>query len=322
MDTLNQSPLNDAQRAALARAGTPFDPNPSWMLTCDITRAGEYKPSRVAMLQASGQSGSYIALAEHPPSPDGYESAALRDEHEAASYLVQALAIEPRHGGDDAVTFAIGVDGYAALLAAADVVQAARLRSQLARLQPSKPVLNAELLQREWDRSASQSDARWAGVAGVRTCLVPIPRGSGEITRGLTALRDAGLVHPIQRGHVPTEGADRVLGVLSQLTLTAGLTSSAPRDGARTVLRHAAVFVSARGACLGHWSGTDDRATVRIVWLAAGNTLDAMRTLLQTTPDPAASAGAECGHCGRTLRNPQVRFCTHCGTRVPAGIAP
>jgi hypothetical protein len=244
-----------------------------------------------------------------------YDVTLARDWGSALS-LVGLPEPDPRGCGNTGCPMALSPHGYIALLAAADCVQSAELRSRLGRTAEWRPVLTADLLEAELTNSQAQPDTRWTISAGLAVAPCDVGGASGTMAIGLAELEKSDLVRPISRGYGFSERGQALVGELGRLRETVGLTLT---SRAGDVLRQACLFGCPSSVVLASWAPGGDTLTVDQSGRAAAESLVAE---FMTGPLPASRPAAEalCANpaCGQPLP-PGAKFCPHCGR--PAGDA-
>jgi hypothetical protein len=112
--------------------------DPGRLLSCVTNDAGEKKWRDLFVVHAGEGDGPYAAMETFV---DGYEFSFLPGADDVKSLLHHLLALNDSPPEPDAPLVTLNLTAYAALLAAADALQATRLRTRLARTEPAKPVL-------------------------------------------------------------------------------------------------------------------------------------------------------------------------------------
>lgn len=216
----------------------------------------------------------------------------------------------------------ITVPACVALLAAADALQSAQLRSRLARAGAWKPVLTAQVLEVELGRGLSSTDASWAVSAARRMEMVDVAAAAGGLEGGLQELLRIGLLSDIPRGFSFSQEGERLARALSplrQVIHLAAASAGAPPHAAVSIFGGDAPTSSAFAV------GKTNVIVTEAAWAAARES--AVRLLALPLPErepppappppaPPPAATPCCVACSTPAR-PDDRFCRLCGARIP-----
>lgn len=146
--------------------------------------------------------------------------------------------------------------GFAALVAAADVLQHAKLQARLDRRHLPPPELTARALERSLAHGLATGDARWAVCATRWLAPVSLKGARGKMKAGLEAIQGPAL---------------EVAHALTEITGGAGLTALEWAGGARNVRGHAVVLATRNGGWWCEWSGVPVAPHVKIAPIAAAD---------------------------------------------------
>jgi hypothetical protein len=295
--------------------------DPKRQVSCVANTAGEAQWEDHRFFSAIPSSGAFV----HFEKRDGeYKFVRFPSAADAAAHVssvLEPLDITARPERDEIV---LDLRAYAALLAGADAVQATALRARLARAAPAKPVLTPQLLQNELQKALANPVSSWAAAAGHLLSPVKLDATAVQMTPGMAALQNAGLICPVQRGSVFTDSGEQFANAFNRLVWIAGLTLDVLSDSEWVKAAHLSLFLCADGIVI--TSSMDLSAptpNVHLLQASAAGARQQIHRLLDFEPSsvasktasPPADSAAErtCSACGKTVMA-GARFCPWCGS--------
>ena len=203
-----------------------------------------------------------------------------------------------RHLADRFESNPKGVDlpvaAFAALVAAADVVQEAELRARLERRTGSaEPALTAEALEETAARARTAVDTRWA--ASLAQLIFPaesLKAISGQHGEGLRALVAAGLASTANAGHAATEAGRALIDPLTRLIGGGSVSTGGLTAAGRVATAHISVFRAADAIILGGWTAGGPGAAVTVARTSSAAALKLLDTVLEHAGEGIEAGGA------------------------------
>lgn len=260
--------------------------SPERMLSVIVNNAGS--PTWAEWLIGSRSDGPYVARNGGPGAvdmsvvPTATQATILIDD------LLGVTALVARSSGS---AWSLDLPGYAALLAAADALQAARLAARLARSRVPEPELTNAELGRQLDAGLASADSRWAVTAARLIAPLPLSTAAGQLEAGCADLAAKGLLVRSGPGYRLSLTGYALADSLGQLVTTAGLRLSLVREERWQSVCQFNLFRTATAIWVAAWvAATPDRTEVRLQELSATGTLSLVRDLLQ--PPDVFGAGA------------------------------
>lgn len=289
-DILRGTPYLSAAGAPRAEFETALRlaADPRRLLSVLVNRASRPDWRQAILVQGETTSGPYALVAA---GEDEWDLALLPTAGQATLVVddLLQLTVLPAQPGERSLE--LGLPGYAAALALADVVQAHRLGNRLARAARPLPAITAELLEGMLQKGLEAADFGWAVTAARVAGPADLNRTRGQMAAGLAELHEQGLVSP--DGGV--SGAGQALaGALGHLLNTAAITLAEAVGDARFNVAHVTLFRAVSGIWLATWSGLDGESPrVRLTEASATSTLHLVRGLLEpVTPPPRPDLAA------------------------------
>ena len=306
--------------------------DPARIVSIVANRSGENTWDETLIAHADGE-GPWVAY----PGPDRFDFAMLPTVTQATVYADELLAIteglsQPGLGATD-----LGVAGYAAFMALADALHAAKLRALLARERPAQPAWTPDEIEAVLAEGLAKEDTRWAVCAARRVAPVDLSSAKGTMATGLAELGSAGIAARRGAAWTVTEQGNARLVHFGQLLVSAAIQVALLRGRGRVTVAQTSVFRTVLGVWLATWTGTGAGSRVQLTEVSAGTALEFVRAMLDpeeipdapplaaAAPAPAATAaptaappGAKypkfCPSCGAATTG--KKFCASCGNRL------
>lgn len=186
----------------------------------------------------------------------------------------------PSQVGSEAVE--LDLPGYAAILAAADAIQSARLTARASRSRVPSPTLTAPILVEQLEKGLASPDTRWAVTAARLTAPVDLGLAKGQMARGTEKLQAVGFVQPMQNGYSLTKKGLNLAGPLGHLLNASGLVMVAATDGSQTTVATLNLFRTMASIWVVMWTNVrEEHATVRLTEVSAAGALRLIRGMLE-----------------------------------------
>jgi hypothetical protein len=250
--------------------------------------------------------------------PSATQATVLVDE------MLGLTAMAAKPGG---APYNLWLSGYAALLAAADALQTARLKARLARTPQPQPVFTPEELEALLNQGLTATDTRWAVTAGRMAAPVQLQLAQGQMAEGLAGLHDVGLMTRADGGATFTQAGYLLATSLGQLVNTGGLTQMFTAADQRFTVSQTTFFRAAAAIWMAVWLKVEaSDATVQLFEADAANALQMVRRLLEprgapempAPPQPPAKRDTAPPRL-RTAPAPALGACPKCQGPVAAG---
>lgn len=180
-------------------------------------------------------------------SADGWEIAIDDAPATTIDRLMPELGLDGAHASGPKLT--LDLAGFAALVAAADVLQRARLEARLDRRHLPPPALTPRALEKSLAHGLATGDPRWAVCATRWLAPVSLKGARGRLKEGLRAIDGPGI---------------EIAAALADLQGGAGVTALAWDQGARHVRGHGIVLGTRRGGWWFEWSGVPVAPHVKV----------------------------------------------------------
>jgi hypothetical protein len=243
----------------------------------------------------------------------------------------------------------LGIAGYSAVLAMADVLQATRLQARMERARHQIPKLGAELLEEQLLKGLDNVDTRWAVTAGRMVCPSHVRLAQGNMGEGLKQLKAAGLVDGSPSGgYTFTQDGFMLASSLGQLVYTAGFSLVVGYKDDHLAIAHASLFRTTVAIWMVTWSSVSKQdARAEMFEASAAGVISFIRNLLNPVglPEPseldkaaapekkpvavaveetiaepapktsAPAGGKVCKYCGRK-NTEDALFCNGCGKEL------
>lgn len=227
--------LRPDARAAAPEPAAPAiailaQPERALSLTLNARDALGFHPGLVAAR------GGKVATLVH--SRHGWRVALHADAAAAIGSLATELGLDGAHAA--AKRLVLDLAGFAALVAAADVLQEAELRAQLDRLRLPPAQLTPRALETSLAHGLASGDPRFAVCAARWSAPVSLAPARGKMKEGLKRLEGAGL---------------DVARTLTQLHAGAGVTALAWAEGKARTSAHAMTLAGASARWWLDWEG-------------------------------------------------------------------
>ncbi|MEK7216641.1 MAG: hypothetical protein AAB289_13705, partial [Chloroflexota bacterium] len=176
----------------------------------------------------------------------------------------------------------LNLAGYAALLAAADALQSARLASRLARSRVPEPQFTAAELERQLALGLDSADSRWAVTAARLIAPLPLAGAAGQLESGCAALVASGTLAQSEGGYRLTRAGYELGDAFGQLVTTAGVRLSLVRDQRWQAVSQFNLFRTATSIWVAAWvAATPSLTDVRLQELSVSGGLSLLRGLLE-----------------------------------------
>ncbi len=306
----------DGRLTAEAEATLRTAADPVQMLSIMSSRTGGRWAEAVFLRGRNG--GPLVAQARQDRK---FDLALVPTLTEAVVLIDELLALSDLAARSGDRTLTLNLAGYAALLAAADLLQVTQLESRLARAMTPMPALPPEALQTQLQKGMTNIDTRWAVTAGGMVAPVGLQAASGRMAEGLAALAAAGLADREASGYVFSLPGYLLATSLGELVTTAGLKQMAGSGTEAASVGQVTLFRSVVSIWAFTWdSAGGTEASLSLAELSAGGALFLVRKLLEPVELPAAApvagpaAGKRC-RCGAEVGADHA-FCPKCGARV------
>jgi hypothetical protein len=294
--------------------------NPMRMLAITANRSGSENWIQTEILRgASG--GPCVA---HTKQGIRYDFVYLPSPAEAVVLLDELLNVTDLPSPPGAKIW-LSFSAFAALLAAADLLQASDLQSKLSRQAEPVPDLTVETLGFQLKQGMGSTDTRWSV-----SCVQPISQvelGKANLAAGLEELQKAGVVTRARNGYSFTENG---LGLASSLCKI--ITSSSLRiaEVAQDRTVNFSDFIILRTVAtiwVVTWLSVDDsNAQISLAGITPADAIFFFQSLIDPVvpasdartmrPTQLQSAVRRCTGCGRELPS-DAAFCFVCGQAVP-----
>jgi hypothetical protein len=180
--------------------------------------------------------------------------------------------------------------GYAALLSAADVLQARRIAARSSRGKLPPPTLSLPLLMEQFEAGLKAVDTRWAVTAGRLVAPVDLRHAASRLPEGLEQLHRVGLVKS-ERGEAAfTREGFVVAGPLGYLLNASGLVATEATAGGHASLGTTNLFRTMASIFVLIWTEVQAAdGQVRLRETSAAGALSGLRAMFE--PTRANSAG-------------------------------
>jgi hypothetical protein len=299
--------------------------DPKRRVSCVSNIAGEPQWKEHRFFNAKTSRGAFVGLEKRNGE---YKFVRFPSAADAAAHVGSVFELPDIAAGSERDEIVLELPSYAALLAGADAVQATALRARLARAPVAKPVLTPELLQNELQKALVNPVTSWAAAAGHLLSAVKLDAAADQMTPGMAALQNAGLVRPVQRGSVFTDTGEQFANAFNRLVRIAGLTLDVLSDRKWVKAAHLSLFFCADGIVITSWMDlSSPTPNVHLLQASAANTRNKIRTLFEFEPSPVSvkpaarprpqsAAQRGCPACDKAISNPNAQFCTACEAKL------
>lgn len=262
---------------------------PSHVALVTANRAGQEFRAAALLLRGS-QNGMFVmqACAEN----GGFDFAVLPTLTQATVLVDELLDLTAFGSGSGSTAIELDLCGFAALLAAADATQQARLAGVVARTTETAPSeLTAGALEEQLDKGLRTNDTRWAVAAARGAVPVALSAASGRFAAGLDRLASLGLVQGTAPGAFQfTEEGSELSRSITQLVTTGSVVVLTDAAVGRTALAYVSMFRSPFTTWFALWTGLGAKNPHAQLFDATNETaLRLVRSLLDT-PSPAWEA--------------------------------
>lgn len=288
---------------------------PGHLLSIVLNRAGQADWREVLFFAGTG-AGPHVAVAK---TNTQFDLALLPLEAQATVLIDDLFGFTALPAAPGHKLVALDLTGYAAILAAADLVQAARLQERTSRgeIQPA-PVITPQSLQAQLEQGLQRQDTRWAVTAARKVCPVDLAAAVGKMAEGITVLVRAGLAVTSAGGHSLTPAGYRLASALGQIVTTGGTALSVARGDVPFTIAHFTVFRTTLAIWIAAWRQVStSTAAVDMLEVSAAAALQLVGSLLdaKSLPElPQELRGPQCLACGAPLPDPAMKLCGKCAT--------
>jgi hypothetical protein len=241
-----------------------------------------------------GQNDSaYVSLASDNKT---YDFALLPTSTQAAVLIDDMLGLTAMISRPGGSRIKLGLAGYSAVLAMADVLQATRLQARLERARRPVPKLTAELLEEQLLKGLDNIDTRWAVTAGRMVCPSHVRMTQGNMSEGLEQLKQAGLVDGTSaNGFTYTQDGFMLGSSLGQLVYTAGFSLVVGHKDDHLSIAHASLFRTTVAIWMVTWSSVSKQdAGAELFEASAAGAIGFIQNLLKPVnlPEPSEEDSA------------------------------
>ncbi|MGW4768088.1 SH3 domain-containing protein [Nocardia sp. NPDC004278] len=187
---------------------------------------------------------------------DGFDFAVVPTLAQATVLVDELLDLTSYGPGASSPPIDLDLIAFAALLAATDTAQEARLAGGLGRkVTPGPPELRALELEEQLAKGLASGDTRWALPAAQGAAPVSLAAAAGRMTEGLARLALLGLVRLEALGSYRfTHAGTAVARTFGQLLTTGSIAVFTGAAAERTALAHFTVFRSTFTTRFAFWS--------------------------------------------------------------------
>jgi hypothetical protein len=335
---------NGKQLNAEAEAALRITADPSHMLSVVGNNADSDLWVETSFLHGQDDSG-FVSLASDNKT---YDFVLLPTSAQAAVLLDDMLGLTAMISRPGESHMELGLAGYGAVLAMADVLQATRLQARLERARHPIPKLTAELLEEQLLKGLDNVDTRWAVTAGRMVCPSHIRLAQGNMGEGLKQLKAVGLIDGMPtNGYTFTQDGFMLASSMGQLVYTAGFSLVVGYEDDNLAIAHASLFRTTVAIWMVTWSSvTKQDARAEMFEASAAGVISFIRNLLNPVglPEPSeldkaaerakeavpavkeerpveavaaapASGAKVCQYCGRKNIDDAL-FCNGCGMEL------
>jgi hypothetical protein len=297
-----------------------------------------------SFLHGKGDSG-FVSIASDNKT---YDFVLLPTSAQAAVLLDDMLGLTAMISRPGESRMELGLAGYSAVLAMADVLQATRLQARLERARSPIPKLTTELLEEQILKGLDNVDTRWAVTAGRMVCPSHVRLAQGNMGEGLKQLKAVGFIDGSpSNGYTFTQDGFMLASSLGQLVYTAGFSLVVGYKDDHLAIAHASLFRTTVAIWMVTWSSVSKQdARAEMFEASAAGVISFIRNLLnpvglpeleemdkaaerakeavpavkeerpvETTAAASPSGAKVCKYCGRK-NTEDAMFCNGCGMEL------
>jgi len=335
---------NGKQLNAEAEAALQITADPSNMLSVISNNVDHDQWVETSFMHSQNHRG-YVALASDN---NMYDFAILQTSAQAAVLIDDMLGLTAMVSRPGESRLTLGLAGYGAVLAMADVLQSARLQARLERARSPVPKLTADLLEEQLLKGLDNVDTRWVATAGRMVCPSHVRLAQGNMGQGLKQLKAAGLVDGSSaNGYTFTQDGFMLSSSLGQLVYTGGFSLVVGYEDDHLAIAHASLFRTTFAIWIVTWSSVSKQdARAELFEASAAGAIGFIRNLLnpvnlpelsemdkasamieepitESVPEPSTPPASlsttetvkMCQHCGKKNVEDAV-FCNKCGREL------
>jgi hypothetical protein len=305
----------DESLTAEAAACLAILADPARQLSVRINDAGEASWRETLILRGADQGG---LVARGTIDNGGFDLAFLATPTQAAVLLDDVIGLTALAALPGAWSVDLELPAYAALLASADLIQAAMLRARMERTDSAMPVLTVPALEEQLKLGIKHHDTRWAVSAGSQVCPVQLAGALGKLNIGAKELSSLGFLGLVQGNYILTAIGQRVVATLGQIVRTAGLSVTIDLASGSAKACFATIFRTATAIWVAVWiSVTAESARVRFFETDGAGGVGLLWGLLESSEADTAIVSPDRRQPTAAATSEKTLFCTNCGTRQP-----